>query len=368
MVATARRLEAVSSTELRTREVAQRLLALAFAGEELPVEAALRNEQAWIAALRTTSSEVAITDTGIALALGSVAAALTAANLLGRGPSMTFEGLLSRDTPASCTGWAGYLPFADGWISIALGGAEESELIRRCLSVHTDKDPAGIAAALQEWGVASFPVVPVPAGATRVPSARQPLEMLLAESGPHASRGLSGVRVLDCGQLVSAPWAAALLASWGADLVAVSHPRRAAMRRYGPPPLELDLCSEEDQRCFAGLCRKADVVIDNFRDRVWTNLGLDPLQLGARLHVRLPAFPRHDPRCDLKVYGFQLEGLFGIGHVPAPRHRHPVDAPQWALLDHSVGFVAAAQCVIALLRDERGRLELSHLDLLEAAT
>jgi hypothetical protein len=350
--------------------IAGRLLALAFPAERAPAAAELRNERDWLRALASTPPQVAISGPGVGLVLGAAAAAVTVAELLGGRRATVERELRGRGMSAPRSGWAGYLSVQDGWVSIAIGGADELELVGRCLDVHGGKRPVEIATALQEWGVASFPLSPSTPATTAIPRATPtPLDQLLRETGFQGADGLTGVRVIDCGQLVSAPWASALLTAWGAEVVSVCHPDRAGARRYGAPAIGLDLGVRDDRRRFARLCRRADLVLDNFRDRVWTNLDLDPLELGARLHMRLPAFPQDDPRRGLKAFGFQLEALFGIGHVPVPEPgQRAVDAPREALLDHSIGFAAAARCAAALLRGDRGRLELSHLDLIEAAS
>ena len=47
---------------------------------------------------------------------------------------------------------------------------------------------------------------------------------------------LGGIRILECGELVAAPYAAKLLAHLGADVVKVEPPGGDAARRRGPFP------------------------------------------------------------------------------------------------------------------------------------
>jgi crotonobetainyl-CoA:carnitine CoA-transferase CaiB-like acyl-CoA transferase len=178
---------------------------------------------------------------------------------------------------------------------------------------------------------------------------------------------LAGVRIVSFGQLISAPLAAALFRACGAEVVAVAHPRRLDSVVYGPMPQPLDLASRDGRREAARLCRRADLVVDNVRPRVWTNLGLVPSELSG-VHLSLPAFPWRDTlRRNFKAYGFQMEALFGAGLQPVRTVGGPVTAPRSALLDHSVGLSAFVAGAGTLLSGRVGRVELSHVDVLAAA-
>jgi crotonobetainyl-CoA:carnitine CoA-transferase CaiB-like acyl-CoA transferase len=100
--------------------------------------------------------------------------------------------------------------------------------------------------------------------------------------------GLEGIRVLELGELVSAPFTGKLLADLGADVVKVEHSGGDSARRRGPFPgdiphpeksgtflalntnkrsVELDLASEAGQREFRRLLCCADILIHNFTPR-----------------------------------------------------------------------------------------------------
>ncbi len=100
--------------------------------------------------------------------------------------------------------------------------------------------------------------------------------------------GLEGIRVLELGELVSAPFAGKLLADLGADVVKVEHSGGDCARRRGPFPgdiphpeksgtfltlntnkrgIELDLAAGAGQREFRRLLATADIVIHNFTPR-----------------------------------------------------------------------------------------------------
>ncbi len=93
---------------------------------------------------------------------------------------------------------------------------------------------------------------------------------------------LDGIRVLDFGQYVAGPAAAALLGDQGAAVIRIDPPGGP---RWTSPAMEilnrrkksivLDLRTEGDREVAHDLVAGADVVIENFRPGVMHRLGLD---------------------------------------------------------------------------------------------
>lgn len=280
-------------------------------------------------------------------AAGAAGAAIDVAGVLARAGGPTRE---VNQLPAERS----FRRVGEGWIALALAGPEKERFEAWTARHGLEGSPAALAGRLQDLGLAALPAMPVPAG--------EAIELAVADATtawlrPHRA-SLAGFRVVECGMLASAPHAGAVLAELGADVVTVSHPARASSRWHGPDPLLLDLNRPADRRVFAKLCRPAHLVIDNFRPRVWGNFGLDPLELGACAHLRLPAFPATDVRAGWRAFGFQTEALFGAGCGPAEDAPSPVAAPSRALLDHAVGFAGVAAVLSA--GEARGRIEVSH--------
>ncbi|MCY4581390.1 MAG: CoA transferase [Chloroflexi bacterium] len=131
---------------------------------------------------------------------------------------------------------------------------------------------------------------------------------------------LEGLRVVDLTTIVSGPYAAAILADLGADVIKVDPPGGENARRFdGGPSLMMgsltphimnlqrnkrgmvvDLRSEGGRGVFQGLVRWADVVIDNYRPGVTARLGID-----------YPSLKTLNPRviaCSITGYGLTGPG------------------------------------------------------------
>jgi formyl-CoA transferase len=112
---------------------------------------------------------------------------------------------------------------------------------------------------------------------------------------------LDGVRVLELGNFIAGPYAAALLADMGAEVVKVENPKGGDPFRgwdlggdqpnfwaynRGKKSVTLNLQTNEGRELFYGLCRNADVVLENYRPGVTKKLAIDYETL-RRLNERL---------------------------------------------------------------------------------
>ena len=97
---------------------------------------------------------------------------------------------------------------------------------------------------------------------------------------------LSGITVLDLGQIYQGPYAGFLLAMAGARVIKVEQTRGEPLRARGDSisyaalnsskeTITLDLKSDTGHEMFLGLVEKADVVLVNFAPGVPENLGID---------------------------------------------------------------------------------------------
>lgn len=107
---------------------------------------------------------------------------------------------------------------------------------------------------------------------------------------------LSGIKVLDFGQMVSAPFCAKLFSDFGADVIKVELPDGDAARHMGPFPndephleksglffinntnkrgITCDVSSEQGKKLFLRLLEWADILIENHLPKQMQSWGLD---------------------------------------------------------------------------------------------
>jgi crotonobetainyl-CoA:carnitine CoA-transferase CaiB-like acyl-CoA transferase len=189
---------------------------------------------------------------------------------------------------------------------------------------------------------------------------------------------LDGIRVLDLGTRIAAPFCAGLLGEQGAEVIKIEQPGTGDfMREIGPfVPVEngddyslfwavegrgrksvtLDLRSERGQDVFRRLAATADVVVENFRPGTLEKWHVGPGELDPRLVVvRISSFGQDGPyagRPGLDRVGIGYGGLLNLTGYP---DRPPVRVGV-TISDYLTGVFAAQAAVSALYaRDARRR-------------
>ena len=183
---------------------------------------------------------------------------------------------------------------------------------------------------------------------------------------------LEGLRVLDLGTRIAAPFCAGLLGEQGAEVVKIEQPRGGDfMREIGPftegyslfwavegrgrKSVTLDLRTSEGQDVFRRLAATADVVVENFRPSTLEQWNIAPDRLAERLvTVRISMFGQDGPysaRPGLARVGIGYGGLLNLTGYP---DRPPVRVGV-TISDYLTGVFAAHAAVAALYaRDARG--------------
>ena len=202
---------------------------------------------------------------------------------------------------------------------------------------------------------------------------------------------LQGVRVLDLTRIFAGPWAAQMLADFGADVVKVEHPDGGDdVRRMGfahadakgaeggqtssfmamnrnKRSIALNMASADDLTTLRALVAQADVVIENFRAGGLVKFGLDHATLAA-VHPRLiycsitgygqdgpySARPGYDPI-------FQaMSGLMSVTGAPGPGGEALVG---YSVSDLNAGFYATIAILTALRARDAVTGRGQHIDI-----
>ena len=184
---------------------------------------------------------------------------------------------------------------------------------------------------------------------------------------------LDGLRVIDVGTRISAPFCAGLLGDLGADVIKVEDPRGGDfMRTIGPfAPTDgdgpgyslwwavegrgrrgvtLDLRRPDGQDLFRRLAATSDVVCENFRPGAMERWGIGPDDCDPRLvWARISVFGQDGPRSGrtgLDRMGIAYGGLLHLTGYP---DRPPV-RPGLSVSDYLTGTFAASAVAAALYR------------------
>ena len=205
-----------------------------------------------------------------------------------------------------------------------------------------------------------------------------------------SGRVLDGVRVLDLTRVVAGPFATAILADLGADVVKIERPGTGDDYRYGPSrkgetslsfqntnrgkrSVTLDLRRPEGRRIFLRLVERADAVVENFRSGWLAGRGLGPEVIQERnprcLVASLSGFGGSGPRAGQASYDIVAQASGGLMAMTGFPDGPPLRGGG-ALADFVGGLYLALGVVAGLRdRDRSGRarvLDLSNQDAIFA--
>jgi len=185
---------------------------------------------------------------------------------------------------------------------------------------------------------------------------------------------LSGLRVIELGQLIAGPFCGQLLGDFGAEVIKVEAPDRpdpardwGAVKYKGhgllwpviarnKKSLTLNLRVEKGQDIFRRLIGTADILIENFRPGTLEKWGLAPEalhQLNPRLIiVRISGYGQTGPERHKAGYASVGEAKAGLRYLMGDPDRPPARAGV-SLGDTMTGSFAALGAVMALYHREK---------------
>jgi len=205
-------------------------------------------------------------------------------------------------------------------------------------------------------------------------------------------RVLQGVRILDLTRVVAGPFATAVLADLGADVVKIERPKVGDDYRHGPSregetslsfqntnrgkrSVSLDLRTERGRGIFLDLVSGADAVVENFRAGWMASKGLAPEVIQNRnprcVVASLSGFGATGWRAGQASYDIVAQATGGLMAITGFADGPPVRGGG-ALGDYIGGLYLALGVVAAVLdRDRSGVarvLDLSNQDAVFAVT
>lgn len=188
-----------------------------------------------------------------------------------------------------------------------------------------------------------------------------------------AEQLLSGLRVIECGQMVSAPYLGKLLADFGAEVIKVEEPQGDPARRRGPFPgdiphpeksglflylnanklgVTLNLRHPQGQTLLYGLCAQADILIHNYRPAEMLSLGLDFTRLQrinpGLIMTTISYFGCTGPYRDYHAYELTGTNAGGWAFLSPGASDHP-ELPPLKAFGHQADFQGGVHAAVATL-------------------
>jgi CoA:oxalate CoA-transferase len=196
---------------------------------------------------------------------------------------------------------------------------------------------------------------------------------------------LSGVRVLEFGHYIAAPFCTQILADQGADVIKVEAPGGGPRRNSDPVlnkggyfpmlnrnkrSLEADLKSTRGRQILDALVARADVLVTNFGNEVPAHLGFGydrASEINPRLvYVHITGFGRNSPYAPKPAYDGIIQAMSGLLHLTGEPDRPPALAGVF-VPDHVTGLYAALGVLVGLRQAEAtGRGSFTDLAMLDS--
>ena len=186
---------------------------------------------------------------------------------------------------------------------------------------------------------------------------------------------LKGVRVIDAGNMVAAPFATVLLADFGADVIKIEHPKYGDGQRKLEPIMDgiplwwksvarnkrcitLDLGKPEGAAIFKQLVKGQDVVVENYRPGTFEKWGIGPDVIRAIdpriIMLRISGFGQTGPYKNRAGFGRVAEAMSGLTNLIGEPDGPPM-SPGYPLGDLIAGIFGSLSIMMALYhRDLRG--------------
>lgn len=197
---------------------------------------------------------------------------------------------------------------------------------------------------------------------------------------------LAGIKVLDFTRVLAGPYATAMMADLGAEVIKVEAPGGDEYRHIGPfrdgesalfqtanrgkRSIVLDLRSAEDLEVARKLAQRADVVVENFRPGVMDRLGLGAQTLQSDnpglVFASVSGFGQSGLNSGRPAYDIIVQAMSGLMDLTGEAKAAPTMVGE-AVADVAGGMFAAWGIMVALFdRTRTGRGRVIDLALFDA--
>ncbi len=216
-----------------------------------------------------------------------------------------------------------------------------------------------------------------------------------APTQPHSATGssprpLDGLRVIDVGNFLAGPYAAAMMGEFGAEVLKVEHPIGGdPMRRFGTPTsrpdatlkwlsesrnkksVTIDLRQEEGVQLFLKLLAKSDVLIENFRPGTMEEWGLTWDAISAAnprlVMLRVSGYGQTGPYRRRSGFAHIAQAFGGLNYLAGFPGETPVLPGTVPLGDYIASLYGAIGIMVALRhREKTGRGQIIDVGIYEA--
>jgi crotonobetainyl-CoA:carnitine CoA-transferase CaiB-like acyl-CoA transferase len=209
--------------------------------------------------------------------------------------------------------------------------------------------------------------------------------MTQAEATPRTGP-LAGLRVIDVAHQYAGALAGSILADFGADVIAIEHPRGNMVRTMlplkeghslwwkiagrGKRAITLNLSSPEGRELVLRLLNEADVLIENFRPGTLERWSLGPQDLeaagvGDLVMLRISGFGQTGSNRTRPGFGSVAEAMSGFSHLTGMPDGPPV-FPSTTLADGVTGTFGCLGILAGLLGKARGN-SVSGVQVVDAS-
>ena len=199
---------------------------------------------------------------------------------------------------------------------------------------------------------------------------------------------LSGIRVIELGQIAAGPFASSLLADLGADVIKIENPKGGDGMRQWPPlniskqgkeeiysenfasvnrnkrSMTLNIKDPSDVGLLKRLVSKATILIENYRPGVLNKLGLgydDLKRINKKLiYCSISGYGQSGPYSDKGAFDVTVQAVAGIMSVTGEKDSSPVKCGV-PIGDFCTGLYAS-YTIMAMLRNVEKNGKGTHID------